>query len=216
MAPLADALTLARPLVAGFEGCRLVAYRCPAGVWTVGYGTTGPEIHEGTVWTQAQADARLDADLRRFASAVLDMAAVDLEPHELAALTSFAFNVGPGHLRASTLLRKLNAGDRQGAAAEFARWNQSGGRVLPGLARRRTAERRLFLSGRFRMKNLTTFLLDRARERSTWLGLIAVASAFGVYVSPEQAEAIATAGVAVAGAVGILTRDGLTKDRAPE
>ena len=145
MAPLADALTLARPLVAGFEGCRLAAYRCPAGVWTIGYGATGPEIREGSVWTQAQADARLDADLRRFASAVLDRAAVALEPHELAALTSFAFNVGPGRLHASTLLRKLNAGDRQGAAAEFARWNRSGGRVLPGLTRRRDAERRLFL-----------------------------------------------------------------------
>ncbi|HZH28884.1 MAG TPA: hypothetical protein VEY95_17050 [Azospirillaceae bacterium] len=61
------------------------------------------------------------------------------------------------------------------------------------------------------MKALSTFLLDRARERSTWLGLIAVAAAFGVHVSPEQAEAIATAGVAVAGVVGVLT-----KDRAPE
>jgi len=143
--PLADAVTLARPLVAGFEGGRLAAYRCPAGVWTVGYGATGPDIHEGTVWTQAQADARLDADLQRFAAAVLGMAAVALEPHELAALTSFVFNVGAGALRKSTLLRKLNAGDRQGAAAEFARWNRSGGRVLPGLTRRRDAERRLFL-----------------------------------------------------------------------
>lgn len=133
-------------LVQEFEGCRLEAYRCPAGIPTIGYGATGPDIRMGMVWTQEQADARLVEDLARFADGVERLVEVDLSDNQFAAIASFAFNVGLGALRDSTLLRKLNAGDYLGAADQLPRWNKGGGRVLPGLTRRRAAERDLFLS----------------------------------------------------------------------
>ena len=133
-------------LIREFEGCRLDAYLCPAGIPTIGYGATGPDIRMGMVWTQEQADARLVEDLARFAAGVERLVQVDLTDNQFAALVSFAYNVGLGALAGSTLLRKLNADDFQGAADQFARWNKGGGRVLPGLVRRRAAERDLFLS----------------------------------------------------------------------
>ena len=133
-------------LVQEFEGCRLDAYRCPAGIPTIGYGATGPDIRMGMVWTQEQADERLAEDLARFAAGVERLVQVDLTDNQFAAIVSFAFNVGLGALRDSTLLRKLNAGDYLGAAGQLPRWNKGGGRVLAGLTRRRAAERELFLS----------------------------------------------------------------------
>lgn len=133
-------------LVREFEGCRLDAYRCPAGIPTIGYGATGPDIRMGMKWTQEEADERLAEDLARFAEGVERLVLVDLTDNQFAALVSFAYNVGLGALAGSTLLRKLNAGDYEGAADQFPRWNKGGGRVLPGLVRRRAAERDLFLS----------------------------------------------------------------------
>lgn len=133
-------------LVREFEGCRLDAYRCPAGIPTIGYGATGPDIRMGMKWTQEEADERLAEDLARFAEGVERLVLVDLTDNQFAALVSFAYNVGLGALAGSTLLRKLNAGDYQGAADQLPRWNKGGGRVLPGLVRRRAAERDLFLS----------------------------------------------------------------------
>ena len=132
-------------LVQEFEGCRLDAYRCPAGIPTIGYGATGPDIRMGMVWTQEQADARLVEDLARFADGVERLVEVDLSDNQFAAIVSFAFNVGLGALRDSTLLRKLNAGDYLGAADQLPRWARAGGRIMPGLSRRRLAERALFL-----------------------------------------------------------------------
>ena len=133
-------------LVQEFEGCRLDAYRCPAGIPTIGYGATGPDIRMGMVWTQEQADERLAEDLARFAAGVERLVQVDLTDNQFAALVSFAYNVGLGALRDSTLLRKLNAGDYLGAADQLPRWARAGGRIMPGLTRRRAAERDLFLS----------------------------------------------------------------------
>ena len=132
-------------LVQEFEGCRLDAYRCPAGIPTIGYGATGPDIRMGMVWTQEQADERLAEDLARFAAGVERLVQVDLTDNQFAALVSFAYNVGLGALRDSTLLRKLNAGDYLGAADQLPRWARAGGRIMPGLSRRRLAERALFL-----------------------------------------------------------------------
>lgn len=133
-------------LVREFEGCRLDAYRCPAGIPTIGYGATGPDIRMGMKWTQEEADERLAEDLARFAEGVERLVLVDLTDNQFAALVAFAYNVGLGALAGSTLLRKLNAGDYEGAADQFPRWSKGGGRVLPGLVRRRAAERDLFLS----------------------------------------------------------------------
>lgn len=142
-----SAIDLAIPLIQRFEGCRLVAYPDPGtgGIpWTIGWGATGPGIAPGVKWTQQQADARLRDDVGKFAGKVARLVKVPTEHYEMAALISFAYNVGTGALADSTLLRKLNAGDKAGAAAQFARWNKAGGRVMRGLTNRRAAEARLF------------------------------------------------------------------------
>lgn len=133
-------------LVQEFEGLRLDAYLCPAGIPTIGYGATGPDIRMGMTWTEDQAEERLADDLAKFCDGVDRLVRVPLTNNQFAALVSFAYNVGLGALAGSTLLRKLNAGDYQGAADQLPRWARGGGRVLPGLVRRRDAERDLFLS----------------------------------------------------------------------
>lgn len=133
-------------LVEKFEGCRLTAYLCPANVWTIGYGHTGPDVFEGLVWTQAQADAALTADLGHAAHAVAGYIAVAVNDNQFSALASFVFNLGAGSLHGSTLLKKLNAGDYAGAANEFLKWDFVDGQASPGLARRRFAERELFVT----------------------------------------------------------------------
>ena len=127
------------------EGLRLDAYICPAGVLTIGHGTTGPRVSPGLTITEDQANAWLKQDCRKFERDVERLVTVDLNPNEFSALVSFTYNVGEGALERSTLLRLLNQGDRARAADEFPRWNKGGGRVLPGLKIRREKERALFL-----------------------------------------------------------------------
>ncbi|MCA7976818.1 lysozyme [Burkholderia cepacia] len=131
--------------------------------WTCGWGSTGPDVREGTVWTQATADARHDVNLRAAAALVDQAARVPLSPQQKAAMVCIVNNVGPGRAgepgrdgiitlasgQPSTLLRHLNIGDMGGAADQFLVWNKAGGVVLPGLVRRRTAERDLFLTGKW-------------------------------------------------------------------
>lgn len=132
-------------LIKQFEGCRLTAYRCPADVLTIGYGHTGPDVTEGLRITPQQAEALLRGDLARFEDGVRRHAGAATQD-QFDALVSFAFNVGIGALAGSTLLKRHKAGDKARAANEFLRWNKAGGIVLPGLTRRRAAERRLYLS----------------------------------------------------------------------
>lgn len=130
-------------LVKEFEGCKLVAYKCPAGVWTIGYGSTGSHVRPGMKISAARAEELLREDLERFELAVAK-AAPTANDNQFDALVSFAFNLGEEALRTSTLLRKHKAGDFAGAAAQFHRWNKAGGRVLAGLVRRRAAEAKLY------------------------------------------------------------------------
>lgn len=132
-------------LIKDFEGCRLKAYLCPAGVWTIGYGHT-QGVKPDMVINQLQAERFLRQDLKRFEDAVTSLVKVPITPNQFSALVSFAYNVGTGALYDSTLLRKLNKKDYKGAANEFLRWNKAGGKVLPGLTRRRLAEKDLFES----------------------------------------------------------------------
>lgn len=131
-------------LIQSHEGLRLKAYLCPAGVPTIGYGST-QGVKMGDEITKAQATELLMTDIERFEDAVRKHVNVPLNQNEFDSLVSFSFNVGAGAFRDSTLLRKLNAGDRKGAADEFLRWTRGGGQVLPGLVRRRKDERDLFL-----------------------------------------------------------------------
>ncbi|WP_186275788.1 lysozyme [Burkholderia gladioli] len=134
--------------------------------WTVGWGSTGDDIHEGTVLTQAEADARHDANLNTSAAIVDGAVRVQLSPQQKAAMVLIVNNVGPGRAardnnpgrsgivvlangQPSTLLRKLNIGDYAGAADQFPAWNLAGGIVEPGLVARRKAERDLFLTGKW-------------------------------------------------------------------
>ena len=140
-------LELALPLVRKWEGLKLKAYPDPGTggkPWTVGYGATGPDIGPGTVWTLAKAETWLLNRLTHDALRIDGMVKPELAPNEMAALVSLAYNIGLANLERSTLLRKLNAGDRKGAAAEFVRWNRAGGREMRGLTNRRNDERKLF------------------------------------------------------------------------
>lgn len=131
--------------VKAHEGCRLTAYRDPVGVLTIGYGHTGTFVTEGLEITQAEADSLLTADLGAAGAAVDRLVAVPINQDQFDALTSFVFNVGARAFENSTLRKKLNAGDRAGAADELLRWDHAGGNVLPGLTKRRAAERAMFL-----------------------------------------------------------------------
>ncbi|GAA0690827.1 lysozyme [Dyella sp. SG562] len=133
-------------LIKQFEGLRTCAYLDAAGIWTIGYGHTGDDVRSGFRIDAAQADALLRKDLGTAEEAVRAWVTQPLAQPSFDALVSFVFNVGATAFAGSTLLRKLNEGDMEGAAAEFERWRYAGGRVLPGLLRRRIAERTLFLS----------------------------------------------------------------------
>lgn len=132
-------------LIKSFEGCKLDAYLDSVGVPTIGYGSTGSDIAMGLSWTQQQADDRLQHDLVKFCSKVDSLVTTQVNDNEFAALVAFAYNLGAGALAGSTLLKKLNAGEKPEAADEFLKWDHAGGKVLAGLTRRRQAERALFL-----------------------------------------------------------------------
>lgn len=131
-------------LIQQFEGRRLEAYKCPAGVWTIGYGHTSaagkPEVKPGMVITKQEANDILVRDLVRYEDAVDRLVKVPLTQNQFDALVSFTFNVGEGALAKSTLLKRLNAGDYNAVPAELMKWTKGGGKELPGLVRRRRAE----------------------------------------------------------------------------
>lgn len=129
-------------LIKRFEGCRLMPYLCPAGVWTCGWGSTGHDVFPGKAWTQAYADRRMADDAVRFATGALAACPVLAgEPGtRLSAIADFAYNLGLARLRGSTLRKRVNAGRWEDAAIELRRWVRGGGRVLPGLVLRREAE----------------------------------------------------------------------------
>jgi lysozyme len=135
-------------LIKEFEGLRLDAYICPAGVWTVGYGSTGEHVYPGQVISEPEAEELLRKDLWRFEDCVSSRVQVGLTDNEYAALVSFSYNVGCGALQESTLLRRLNAGEPKPRVftEELPKWCRGGGQVLPGLVRRRQAELDLALS----------------------------------------------------------------------
>ena len=131
-------------LIKKFEGCVLTAYKCPAGIWTIGYGhTTG--VKEGQTITNKEAEALLKQDLLTFETYVSNLVTVEINQNQFDALVSFCYNLGPGNLKTSTLLKLLNNGNFEGAAEQFDRWVYAGGKKLSGLIKRRAAEKALFL-----------------------------------------------------------------------
>lgn len=138
----AGATALAVPLVMLYEGTVLQSYRDPIGIVTACVGHTGPELRMGQRYTRQQCEDMLYGDLLKHAQA-LDCIKQPMTDGQKAAFVSFAFNVGNKALCDSTLARKANAGDMAGACAELSRWTRAGGRELPGLVKRRAAEREL-------------------------------------------------------------------------
>lgn len=151
----AAALTAAESLVEQFEGFSATPYPDPgtgAEPWTIGYGSTrdvdgNPVTPNTPAITREEAQRLALRDMRGALDAVKCAISVPLTSDEEGALIDFAYNLGAGNLRASTLLRLLNAGDYAGAADQFELWDHAGGRVMAGLLRRRLAERALFLAG---------------------------------------------------------------------
>jgi GH24 family phage-related lysozyme (muramidase) len=150
---ISDAIQLAKnALVKPFEGYHrrlpdggCMAYPDPgtgAEPWTIGYGSTGPGITKGTVWTEQQAEEALDKHLLYFASGVLALSPglVNEPPRRLAAIISFAYNCGLGNYRISRLRKRVDAKDWDGACEQILKWNRAAGRILRGLTRRREAE----------------------------------------------------------------------------
>jgi lysozyme len=147
--PAGDGGSLAKAIatIKQFEGCELEAYPDPGtggDPWTIGWGATGAGIRKGVRWTQQQADERLATDVMRFADGVDRLTGGKARPEQRAALISFAYNVGLKALEDSTLLKLHRAGDYTGAAAQFGRWVNAGGKKLNGLVKRRAAEAAIY------------------------------------------------------------------------
>ncbi len=138
----AATLSIAAGVVSHFEGLETSAYKDPIGIPTICYGHTAT-AKLGQVKTEAECDGLLKEDLQVALGAVDKYVKVDMPVERRAAFTSFVYNVGAGNFSKSTMLRKLNAGDSAGACAELDRWIFAGGRVLPGLVKRRAEERAL-------------------------------------------------------------------------
>jgi len=131
-------------LVRRWEGCRLDSYLCPAGRWTIGYGHTR-DVQEGMSISQEEAEQMLEADLDWMRDMVRCHVLVPINRNQEAALVSFVYNVGETAFKKSTMLRKLNGKDYDGAADEFGRWIYAGGKPMDGLRNRRMDEEKLFM-----------------------------------------------------------------------
>lgn len=135
-------------LIKRYEGLRLEAYLCPAGVWTIGYGHTSaagkPVVKAGMTITPEEADDILRRDLGGYEQGVLSLVEVEISQNQFDALVSFAYNVGVGALAKSTLLKRVNAQRFDEVPAEFMKWTKAGGRELKGLVRRRRDEAKLW------------------------------------------------------------------------
>lgn len=134
-------------LIKEFEGCRLKAYKDMVGTLTIGFGHTGDDVFPSMEITQGHADALLAHDIERFEDGVSKLLKVQVSDNQFSALVCFAYNVGLGNLAKSMLLRCINKHNAKDAANEFLKWDKPGGVIVPGLSRRRKAERELFILG---------------------------------------------------------------------
>jgi lysozyme len=132
-------------LIKASEGCRLKAYKCSAGVWTIGYGSTGEHVYEGLEISQKEADTLLALDVGRFERAVSKTCPKISQP-QFDACVSLAYNIGAGAFAKSSVARLHNAGKYAEAGQAFMLWNKAGGKVSRGLTSRRAKESALYLS----------------------------------------------------------------------
>jgi len=150
-----ESIHLAAELIKKWEGLRLKAYRCPAGILTVGYGHTGPDVTEGMEIDLDEAEAMLLSDIWEAEDCIENHVDVDLTDGQRAALISFVFNLGCSAFKNSTLLKLLNQKLPDAAAAQLLRWNKANNKVMAGLTNRRNDERKTFLDvGKFEQHGL--------------------------------------------------------------
>jgi lysozyme len=137
-----NVLEIWRPLVRHFEGCRLEAYQDSIGVWTIGDGHTGPDVHEGLVWTQDMADSTFAVDLSQHYTQTVQAvpAIVSESPGRQAAIADFVYNLGIGTFHKSTLHSAVLVGAWESVKHQLSLWDHAGGKILPGLVARRAAE----------------------------------------------------------------------------
>ena len=133
-----------RDIIKMAEGLKLVAYKCPAGVLTIGWGHTGPDVKPGLKIDRAQAEDLLDRDLAVFERGV-DAVLGNATDNQFSACVSLAYNIGLGAFGRSSVLHEHKAGNFEMAAQSFGLWKKGGGKVLPGLVKRRAAEAALYL-----------------------------------------------------------------------
>jgi len=138
-------------LIKKFEGCKLTSYKCSAGVWTIGYGNTkysnGTPVKEGETITIKQAEELFASVVKEFSYSVYFLCGEYVNQNQFDALTSFAYNVGIGAFKKSTLLKLVKANANNSLIRnEFAKWNKAGGKVLKGLTNRRKEEADLYFS----------------------------------------------------------------------
>lgn len=204
-------------LIKRWEGLRLKAYKCPRGVWTIGYGHT-KTAREGMEITEREADRLLREDVRDAERAVLFHVKVPLTQHQFDALVSWTFNLGSLNFARSTLLKKLNSGDYAAVPEEMMKWVYAGGKRLDGLANRRAAEAGLWVRGSFvagrdvSAEAVPSSVADVVRT-DTAKGTLA-ASAAGVIAALSQAQPVVEAlgglpwqvavALVVAAAVGVI------------
>lgn len=200
-------------LVKEFEGFSAKAYKCPAGIWTIGYGTTaaagvGITPKEGMTISQSDAEGYLHGALEKFASQIEDAITAPINENEFGAFVSLAYNIGPGAFKKSSALSSFNAGDKAKSAKAILLWNKAGGKVLKGLTRRREAERKLFLTpvgsnfeGRTSVVQSKTVQASAVQIAS---GAGAGVAAVGALDGTAQIVAMVFAGVVVLAALWVM------------
>lgn len=168
------------------------AYKCPAGVWTCGWGCT-EGVTMNTHWTKDEATERLATEMAKHEAAVLRLVKVPISQSQFDALVSFSYNVGSGALAKSTLLKHLNAGDAARAASHFADWKRAGGKVLPGLVRRRAAEAEMFMADMpIAMPQKVDVASSKLKPKEAMAKIAAPAAAVGGAIASVDPAAVTT------------------------
>jgi lysozyme len=180
-------------LIKSSEGCKLKAYTCPAGVLTVGFGSTGPHVHEGMEITQADADLLLRMDLNRFENAVNRTCPKASQP-QYDAMVSLCYNIGEGAFAKSSVARLHNAGKPAEAGQAFMLWNKAAKKVSRGLTARRAKESALYLSDQFHADYVPPAEAEGEKPLSSSRS-----------INGQVGAGIATAGTVIAGQIDTTT-----------
>jgi lysozyme len=199
-------------LIKRYEGLRVAAYQDAAGVWTIGYGHTSmagaPDVRRGMTISDTEAEAIFARDVAEFASAVAQVVKVELSPVQFSALVSFAYNVGIGGLKKSSVLAAINAGDFDAVPRRLNLWIKAGGRVLPGLVKRRAAEAVLFMSENHDVsKQTVTPMSGKAvhESRTIWsAAAVMLLSVVQTWLSLSLKLATIALGLAIALGLGLI------------